>query len=107
MTTESVLSRLKPSYLADKAAIEAAVQLRDKYPLLTEALNKAIVANNALKSEAVAALAASEAKVAELTEALKQHEQLLLINAVRAVAAEHAPLWLEAADAAAERVRAK
>lgn len=50
---------------------------------------------------------ASEAKVAELTEALKQHEQLLAINAVRAVAVEHAPLWLEAADAAAERMRAK
>lgn len=73
MTTEEqqLVERLKPSYVADKAAIEAAVQLRDKHPLLTEALNKAIVANNALKSEAAAALAASEAKVAELQEALK------------------------------------
>ncbi len=42
----------------------------------------------------------------EAREALKLHEQLLLINAVRAVAAEHAPLWLEAADAASDRARA-
>lgn len=48
-----LVERLKPSYAADKAAIEAAVQLRDKYPRLTESLNAAIVANNALKSEAV------------------------------------------------------
>lgn len=75
MSTELV-ERLKPSYAADKAAIEAAVQLRGKYPRLTESLNAAIVANNALKSEAVAELTALTAKVALLTEALKPFAEL-------------------------------
>lgn len=60
-----------------------------------------------LCTEAADELTALTAKVALLTEALKQHEKLLCINSVRDAARQTAPLWLEAADAAARRARSE
>lgn len=47
------------------------------------------------------------AELGKVREALRQHEKLLCINAVRDAARQTAPLWLEAADAAAYRDRAR
>lgn len=47
------------------------------------------------------------AALERLKEALGHHERLLLVNSVRNAAQAEAPLWLEAADHAAESVRAQ
>ena len=74
MTTEEqqLVERLKPSYVVDAGLNILMIVLRDHGAAAeAQVLNEWIVANNALKAKAVAALIASEAKVAELQEALK------------------------------------
>lgn len=121
---------LDPPYLIDKlrATAEAITTLEREleeararfekhsdYSIQLQRIIEAIYHNRELRPDsaelhhhkmAVKYMSASQAEVEKLKEALGQHERLLLINKVRKAAEEVAPLWLEAADAASDLVRA-
>lgn len=97
---EAALLKLRPSAWSDTERlqaieIETGIQLTPNLKPITE------------PHPAEVALTASQAEVERLKAVLSAHERLLLINSVRNAAKTAAPLWLEAADHAAESVRAQ
>lgn len=114
MTSTDLVARLRDGIVVQQAGPSALIGTPDftaTVALMREAADRLeresgdlAYAKHALDRETARALrfgrelTASQAEVDRLTEALKQHERILLIAAVRRAAEIAAPLWLKAAD---------